>query len=105
MKNINNLYFLFFLFLLSSCGNSPKQKEALYAPINIDSLMKEIEESEKNIYLYEKNKNNVIPKPKYAVNFDKIHTVVVDSCEYLVYVSSGASLTHKGNCKFCAKRK
>ena len=38
----------------------------------------------------------------------EIETVVIDSCEYLFTStlpwSSDFSLTHKGNCKFCAAR-
>lgn len=31
--------------------------------------------------------------------------VVIDNCEYIMYHSYGyESITHKGNCKFCAKR-
>lgn len=30
----------------------------------------------------------------------------IDSCEYYVYRNGGnASLTHKGNCKYCTQRK
>lgn len=38
---------------------------------------------------------------------NKLETYVVDSCEYVGYLSSSPAygfLTHKGNCKFCIKR-
>lgn len=46
--------------------------------------------------------NDVVPEKTYEVK-------VIDSCEY-IYVSrrpfsAEFSLTHKGNCKFCAERR
>ena len=32
-------------------------------------------------------------------------TIVVDSCEYLVYDGNDIDMTHKGNCRFCAERR
>lgn len=36
-----------------------------------------------------------------------ISTYIIDSCEYIgnVYNGSASYLSHKGNCKFCLKRK
>jgi len=36
-----------------------------------------------------------------------LYIIIIDSCEYVGYLnqSHGDLLTHKGNCKFCAKRK
>ena len=31
------------------------------------------------------------------------NTIVIDNCEYIVYTNNG--ICHKGNCKFCEKRK
>lgn len=48
-----------------------------------------------------------------AMNNQDFQIITIDSCEYVLYCSekstaySGAwtsGLTHKGNCKFCAKR-
>ena len=44
---------------------------------------------------------------KHVVNTFRVGTVnydviVIDDCEYL---KSGATLAHKGNCKFCAERR
>ena len=39
---------------------------------------------------------------------DEFFVVVIDSCEYIAINSKAnleANITHKGNCKFCAKRK
>lgn len=33
-----------------------------------------------------------------------IEVLVVDSCEYLIIGSDKRSVTHKGNCKYCAER-
>jgi hypothetical protein len=33
-----------------------------------------------------------------------IEVLVVDSCEYLIFASDTRSVTHKGNCKYCAER-
>lgn len=33
-----------------------------------------------------------------------IEVLAVDSCEYLIFASDTRSITHKGNCKFCAER-
>jgi|LakMenE01Jun11ns_1017448.scaffolds.fasta_scaffold9958207_2 hypothetical protein len=33
-----------------------------------------------------------------------IEVLVVDSCEYLIFASGTRSVTHKGNCKYCAER-
>ncbi len=35
----------------------------------------------------------------------RVNVVIIDSCEYLFYEDGYRMvLTHKGNCKFCAKR-
>lgn len=34
----------------------------------------------------------------------RISVMVIDSCEYVFINSDTRSLTHKGNCKFCAER-
>jgi hypothetical protein len=35
-----------------------------------------------------------------------VKVMVIDSCEYVLHhVYLGNAITHKGNCKFCAKRK
>ena len=71
--------------LFLSCGSKPeghKTIEEIY-PI-IDKIETVNDNRIKNIRLY-----------------------VIDSCEYIGYINAFYSdfLTHKGNCKFCAKRK
>lgn len=41
-----------------------------------------------------------------TINGRGIRIYIIDSCEYIGYVYGGYSdiLSHKGNCKFCAKR-
>lgn len=51
------------------------------------------------IYNYDKNKHN---------KTEKIHIYEFDSCEYIGNLEGTPNthwLTHKGNCKFCEKRK
>lgn len=33
-----------------------------------------------------------------------VDVLVIDSCEYITIAGGECSLTHKGNCKFCAER-
>ena len=34
-----------------------------------------------------------------------LNIVVIDSCEYIFLFNDYKSITHKGNCKFCAERR
>ena len=39
---------------------------------------------------------------------DELYVIELDSCEYIIYnafLNKDGAITHKGNCKFCAKRK
>lgn len=41
----------------------------------------------------------------YYVSNEGVQILTIDSCEYVWCKNdSGAGLTHKGNCKFCAER-
>ncbi len=67
------------LFLLFSCGNNDT--------VTID-------------------KQNVIGKFPYG-EIDDLSVVEIDSCEYIVCNSirnKDIAITHRGNCKLCAKR-
>jgi hypothetical protein len=50
----------------------------------------------------------VVKTPQeYKIDNYEIITYVIDSCEYIGYISSGCPasvLTHKGNCKYCLLR-
>ena len=47
--------------------------------------------------------NGIIKEKDNDIKEMKI--VVIDSCEYIQYRTYAySSITHKGNCKFCAKR-
>ena len=36
----------------------------------------------------------------------EIKSIIYDSCEYIIYRREGSvTITHKGNCKYCSKRK
>ena len=47
------------------------------------------------------DKSTLLPVEK-NVNTAKAHTVIIDSCEYIVW---GYKMAHKGNCKFCEERR
>ena len=99
MENSKRLMLLFFLFLLTSCGNPSTTKEEIKVSVEGDSSIKALE----NEILSEKEKEFVSkPITKCWVSFDDVNIAIIDSCEYLV---TAKSLTHKGNCEFCAKRK
>ena len=43
----------------------------------------------------------------YNSNIDELSIVEIDNCEYIVcnaYRNKDITITHKGNCKFCAER-
>jgi len=48
---------------------------------------------------------NISREPiKETYNGSNIQVMIIDSCEYLFANLDIRSLTHKGNCKFCAER-
>ena len=51
-------------------------------------------------------KNAEINPTEVLINGRTIKIYVIDNCEYIgsVQGNNGDILTHKGNCKFCAKR-
>ena len=51
-------------------------------------------------------KNTTEVKTTMIINGQEVYTYVIDSCEYIGYVSgmNYDILTHKGNCKFCTTR-
>jgi hypothetical protein len=50
------------------------------------------------------NKNqNKIQSSNFEVNGINYDVIIIDSCEYLNNISY-RFFTHKGNCKYCAKR-
>jgi hypothetical protein len=78
------------LFLLFSCGNNDT--------VTID---KQEYNKLKGV------KQNVIGKFPYG-EMDDLSVVEIDSCEYIVcnaFRRKDITITHKGNCKLCAKRK
>lgn len=52
------------------------------------------------------SRNVTITTTDFSIEGKYIKTYVIDSCEYIgsVYGSNSDILTHKGNCKYCAKR-
>ncbi len=50
-----------------------------------------------------------MPSLGYGDEGNTYMVVILDSCEYIYawfgMANGGGSMTHKGNCKFCAKRK
>jgi hypothetical protein len=50
---------------------------------------------------------NLLGKFPYNSNIDELSIVEIDDCEYIVcnaYRNKDITITHKGNCKFCAER-
>ncbi len=48
-------------------------------------------------------KQDKIYIPSRFGSFD-INVVEYDNCEYVVIVTEGTMMTHKGNCKYCQER-
>lgn len=56
---------------------------------------------------YEVKSINSLGKFPYNVRIDELTVVQIDSCEYIVcnaYKMKDITITHKGNCIFCAER-
>ncbi len=49
----------------------------------------------------ERNPDGSYHAPKANSSLTGFHTIVIDSCEYIV---DGNRLAHKGNCRFCKER-
>jgi len=92
MKKISSLIVV--LFLVFSCVNSNTVETS---KVEYNKL-KGVEQD-----------NPLITKIKaqYCDEYREIHLFVIDSCEYIGYINNFHQdfLAHKGNCKFCAKRK
>lgn len=79
--------------LVSSCQSiDPEDKS------KIEDKIEELQKQQ------EDNKYQIITPDN---NIQDVNVVVIDSCEYLKWNGYGGStnMTHKGNCKFCAKNK
>lgn len=52
-------------------------------------------------------KNATMQSTSTTINGRTIEIYVIDSCEYIgtVYLQNADFLSHKGNCKYCLKRK
>lgn len=54
---------------------------------------------------YNPNDNIETTNNKYAYVPDNIHTVTIDSCQYIIFVEGHrAGIAHKGNCIYCEER-
>lgn len=46
------------------------------------------------------------PNKERIGDYFEVQSLVIDSCDYLLYIkTTGTSITHKGNCKYCIERK
>ena len=51
------------------------------------------------------NTDSVLCEVKNSTSSTPIYIYTIDSCEYIGKLQGYPVLTHKGNCKFCQKRK
>lgn len=87
---------LYLVLALVLCVGCSEDKDAEYYRAKLDEI--EMANKEKTYLPYKPIDIPDHPEYKYMV-------IVIDSCEYIYYDGYRKGyITHKGNCKYCAKR-